>query len=227
MTGVIFDFNGTMFFDEEFQEISWRQFIKDTIGRRITDEEFQEHVHGRNADYTFPLFLGRPLTRQEIMELEEGKERIYRELCLQSEKFRLAPGLERFLDYLAGNDIPRTIATASGWNNVRFFFQHLGLGKWFDLGKVVYNDGTIPGKPAPDLFLVSAERIKVPTKECIVFEDSLSGIEAARNAGVRAVVRVDSMRQTNADTLADETISDFWNAQEIMNKFFSTCPAGT
>ena len=101
------------------------------------------------------------------------------------------------------------------------------MGKWFDLGKVVYNDGTIPGKPAPDLFLVSAERIKVPAKECIVFEDSLSGIEAARNAAVRAVVRVDSMRQTNAGTLADEVISDFWNAQEIMNKFFSTCPAGT
>ena len=49
MTGVIFDFNGTMFFDEEFQEISWRRFIKDIIGRRITDEEFQEHVHGRNV----------------------------------------------------------------------------------------------------------------------------------------------------------------------------------
>lgn len=50
MAGAVFDFNGTMFFDEKFQEISWRTFIGQKVKRDITDEEFQKYIHGRNAD---------------------------------------------------------------------------------------------------------------------------------------------------------------------------------
>lgn len=57
MTAVLFDFNGTMFFDEKFQEMSWRQFVDDKIGRVITDDEFQKYIHGRNNDFTMRYFL--------------------------------------------------------------------------------------------------------------------------------------------------------------------------
>ena len=49
-TGVIFDFNGTMFYDEEFQTNSWRTFVESKVKRNISDQEVQEYIHGRNAE---------------------------------------------------------------------------------------------------------------------------------------------------------------------------------
>lgn len=126
--GVIFDFNGTMFYDGEIQETSWRAYIQRKIGRKVTDDEFQEYVHGRNAGVTLPYFLAKELSKKEIEELAEEKEVTYRELCLADKnKFKLANGLTAFLNYLKESKIPFTIATASGLNNVKFFFKHLDL----------------------------------------------------------------------------------------------------
>ena len=192
--GILFDFNGTMFFDEEFQERSWREYLAAKIGRPVSDEEFQTQIHGRNAETSLAYFLNRgDLTRKEIEQLEEEKEIIYRAMCLESEAFRLADGLEDFLDGLKRRGMPMTIATASGLNNVRFFFEHLHLDLWFSLDRVVYNDGTLPGKPAPDLFLKAAERIGVDITHCAVFEDTRSGIQAALRAGACERVGVASM----------------------------------
>ena len=190
-TGVLFDFNGTMFFDEQFQEDSWKQFVGEKVGRDISDEEFRNCILGRNADFVLQYFLNRELTRDEIIDLEEEKEVIYRRLCLGSGAFHLAPGLPKFLDKLKARGIPITIVTASCWNNVRFFFEQMKLDKWFDIDRVVYNDGSFPGKPEPDMYLLAARKIGLPAEACIVFEDSLSGIEAAKRAGARQVIKVD------------------------------------
>ncbi|MCI8505960.1 MAG: HAD family phosphatase [Lachnospiraceae bacterium] len=212
MTGVIFDFNGTMLFDEKFQELSWRSFIGEKAGREITDTEFQEYIHGRNADVSLPYFLKRDLSREEVIKLEEEKEKIYRDLCLQSEDFRLADGLPKFLDLLKKRDVPMTIATASGWNNVEFFFDHLGLGKWFPIHKVVYNDGTVPGKPEPDLYLLAADKLQKDIRDCVVFEDSISGIESAKRAGAKTIIKVDSMAQSR---MSDDVAGSIKNYCDI------------
>ncbi len=57
MNGIIFDFNGTMFFDEKFQEQSWEIFFGKKLKRSVTDSEFQEYVHGRNMQDTLNYFL--------------------------------------------------------------------------------------------------------------------------------------------------------------------------
>ena len=125
MLNAIFDFNGTMFFDETFQEKAWQQYMTEKLGRRITPEEFQTWVHGRNTGDTLEYFFGRPFTQQEADEEEEAEETIYRAFCRQSPDYKLADGLVEFLDFLAAHKIPRTIATASCGNNVRFFFDTL------------------------------------------------------------------------------------------------------
>ena len=183
MLNAIFDFNGTMFFDETFQEKAWQQYMTEKLGRRITPEAFQTWVHGRNTGDTLEYFFGRPFTQQEADEEEEAEETIYRALCRQSPDYKLADGLVEFLDFLAAHKIPRTIATASCGNNVRFFFDTLRLDRWFDLDKVIYNDGTLPGKPAPDLYLKAAQRLCVAPETCVIFEDSGAGIESAQRAG--------------------------------------------
>ena len=66
MRGIIFDFNGTMFFDEEFQNVSWRSFLQAKTGHYITDEEFQEYIHGRNNEVSLKHFISPDLSREEI-----------------------------------------------------------------------------------------------------------------------------------------------------------------
>ena len=212
--GIIFDFNGTMFFDEVFQKQSWITFLENKTGRSISETEFQEYVHGRNAEDTLSYFLQRELSREEVAALEEEKEVVYRRLCMECpEDFRLAEGLPRFLDELVRRGIPITIATASGWNNVRFFFGQLHLDQWFDINQVVYNDGTIPGKPEPDIYRRAAENININIEECVVFEDAKSGIEAARRAGAGRIIGVASMLEEEKLFAygAEDTIKNYNN----------------
>jgi beta-phosphoglucomutase-like phosphatase (HAD superfamily) len=88
------------------------------------------------------------------------------------------------LDYLVARGIPRTIATASEKPNLDFFVEHLSLGRWFDPQLMVYDDGEMPGKPAPDMYLNAAGRLGLKPGRCVVVEDSLAGIAAARAAGI-------------------------------------------
>lgn len=188
-SGVIFDFNGVLWWDSALQECSWKQFSATLRGMPLSDEELRVHVHGRNNRHTLEYLTGRALAPEEVERLTEQKEQGYRQLCLaQDDAFRLAPGAETLLDWLVAHAIPRTIATASGKSNVDFFAAHLRLGQWFDLGAVVYDDGARPGKPAPDIYLQAARNLRLAPGRCIVIEDSHSGIAAAHAAGIGYIV---------------------------------------
>ena len=129
--GIIFDFNGTLFFDSDKQEQAWHTVSRQLRGKGFTSEEMYERVHGRSSRSIFEYLLRKPLTQEQVWELIERKETIYRELCLQDEeRFRLAPGAAELLDWLCEHDIPHTIATASEIRNVRFFREHFGLDRW-------------------------------------------------------------------------------------------------
>lgn len=65
---------------------------------------------------------------------------------------------------------------------------HLHLGCWFDAGLTVYDDGSRPGKPAPDIYLQAARNLGLAPAQCVVVEDSRSGIEAAHAAGIGHIV---------------------------------------
>ena len=97
-------------------------------------------------------------------------------------------------DRTQGNDLPRTLPAGRGAlpSGSRFFREHFGLDRWFDPRRIVYDDGTFSGKPAPDIYLRAAERIGLSPSRCIVAEDARSGIEAARRAGAGMIVAVAS-----------------------------------
>jgi len=115
------------------------------------------HVHGRNNSHILHYLTGRSLRSSELDELTQGKESLYRSLCLaQGALFTLSPGAEELLDLLAAKNIPRTIATSSERTNLDFFIAHFKLGRWFDVQRIVYDDGSFPGKPAPDMYLRAA-----------------------------------------------------------------------
>ena len=187
--GIIFDFNGVLWWDGHLQAQSWRQFSAELRGWPLSAEELAVHVHGRNNGYTLEYLLGRPVAGEELRALTQQKETIYRQLCLdEGEAFKLSPGAEDLLDFLAARQIPRTIATASEKTNLGFFVAHLHLDRWFDVGLIVYDDGSRPGKPAPDIYLQAAQNLGLAPAQCVVVEDSRSGIEAAHAAGIGYIV---------------------------------------
>jgi beta-phosphoglucomutase-like phosphatase (HAD superfamily) len=101
---------------------------------------------------------------------------------------------------------------------VQFFFENLNLDKWFKLEEVVYNDGTIQGKPKPDIYLKAADMINVNISDCVIFEDAKSGIEAAKRAGAGKIVGVTSMLESNIllDLGATITIANYNELDEIL-----------
>ncbi|OPZ77452.1 MAG: Beta-phosphoglucomutase [Alphaproteobacteria bacterium ADurb.Bin438] len=198
MKAVIFDFNGTMFFDSEKHEQAWKQYGEMVLNRKISDEEFKNHVHGRNNLCILSYFKERELSKEEVDIMGEEKEAIYRKLCLEDkDNFKLVDGLVEFLDYLKENKYLINIATASGIINVKFFFESFGLDKWFDFEKIVYGNGLIKSKPDPEIFLKAAQNLDINPQDCIVFEDSHSGLGSAKNANIARIIGVNNTEDEN------------------------------
>lgn len=191
--GIIFDLNGVLWWDQQQQVDSWNEFARSFRGTTLSDEEFAVHVHGRNMVYTLQYLAAHPLDEDDIERLGEEKEMIYRQLCLEmGTDFKLSSGAVDLLDYLAAHQIKRTIATASGSKNLVFFIDHLELHRWFSFESIVFDDGNRAGKPAPDFYLQAAVNLDLPPSDCVVVEDSISGIQAAREAGIGHIIALGS-----------------------------------
>ena len=191
ITAVIFDFNGTLYFDSHLHIEAWKRFLKLHGFPAMTDEQFKEKFLGRNHAEIMEMLHGRPLPADELDALAEEKEAIYRDICRERpDELKLVAGAEVFFDALKAHDIPFTIATGSGKSNVDFYFDVFRLDRWFDYSRVVYDDGSLPGKPDPAVYLKVTALIGKDPSECMVFEDSFSGIHSAHNAGIGRIAAI-------------------------------------
>lgn len=189
--GVIFDFNGTMFFDSGKHVKAWVEFTEELIGREITTKEKRVYVSNKSGREIIEHFLGYEISDDMYEQFSEEKEGIYRRLCNDDkENLKLAPGLEQFLDFLTENNVPRTIASVAPLSNMMYYFETFDLYRWFDTDKIVYHDKRLRDKPFPDLYLVACKMINMPPEKCLVFEDSSIGITAAQNAGIKHIVAI-------------------------------------
>jgi HAD superfamily hydrolase (TIGR01509 family) len=186
--GVVFDFNGTLFWDTQLQNDSWDRFLA-KYKLNLSDDEKLTWVHGINAKDTFEYLFKTELTAEEVDAYTEEKEVIYRAMCLEK-GMELAPGALDFITFLNNNKVKIAIATASAKNNVDFFIENFQLLDYFKPEHIIYNDGTMRGKPFPDLFNKAIESLKTDKKNTTIFEDSQAGIKAAINAGAGTVVIV-------------------------------------
>lgn len=204
---VLFDFNGTLLPDSPQNEAAWLEFAKTAAGKVLTPAEFQKNVHGKNNRLVLEYLFERPLTKEEALELGEQKEDIYREMVRQTPATQqLMPGAPEFLDELKARGIPVNIATAAGYGNVRFYFDFFGLERWFDFETIVYDNGNMNSKPAPDYYLLAAKKIGVDPKNAVIFEDSHSGLAAAKNAGAKKIIALET--GDNREELASLGIAD-------------------
>lgn len=187
---IIFDFNGTLFNDSAFHNEAWSLFAG-LHGKTLSTKDFDNHIHGYTNKEIIEFLFQRKTEELELQSYYEEKENIYRGICQNNpDQCILTKGAEVYLDYLSEKKIPRTIATASYLPNVEMYFELFNLKKWFSFEKVVYDSGEYRGKPYPDLFLAAAKKINTPINKCMVIEDSISGLQAAKNSGALKIVAV-------------------------------------
>ena len=222
MKGIIFDFNGTLFFDSHMHYEAWRIYSKKLRGYSFSDDEMRKYMFGRTNADIIKYAMGKKPDKELVEKLSKEKEETYRQMCKKDkDNFKLAPGAEDFLNFLKEKNIPRTIATMSEWDNVEFYIKEFNLEKWFDIDKIVYSNGKIPGKPAPDIYKIAAKNINIKPKDCIVIEDAISGINSAHNAGIGMIIAIASIESTSlykSIVFVDKIIRNF---NEIDKKLFN------
>ena len=190
--GVIFDFNGTLFFDSDKHVLAWEKMSRELRGVGISTEELQSHFYGVPNNRIIAYLLGHSCPEEVLCAYSEQKEAYYREFCkADTDSFHLVNGANAFFTQLQANAVPFTIASASIKSNIDFFVESFGLERWFHRDQIVYDDGSYANKV--EMFRHAASAIGVPVEECLIFEDSESGIRNALQAGCRNVVVVDSM----------------------------------
>ena len=188
--GLIFDFNGTMVFDSHIHQAVWAEYIEKLSGHKLTDDEFRHKILGHDTPNILRHFVDKNISDEDANYHAFAKEEIYRNLCRKNPEYKFVDGLEEFLDAMKAKNIALNIATGSEISNVRFYFEHFPLERWFDFDKIVYDTGTFPGKPEPHVYLKAAENLGLAPANCVVFEDATSGVLAAHRAGIGQVVSI-------------------------------------
>lgn len=220
MSAILFDFNGTMIFDTPIVERSWLEFLHNhNVNASLV--EVRPWLHGLDPIDTIKHFFPSITDSKSISNLVEEKESLYRKLCptYKDTSYKLVDGLPDFLDECKQKKIKMTIATAAPLNNVKFFFESLDLYKWFNFDDVIFCDGSFPGKPDPTIYLMAAKRLETPIKECIIFEDAISGLTAAVKSNCKYVFGLMSLLNEKQilELGANKAIKDFTDQKYIFS----------
>lgn len=210
MKAVLLDFNGTLYNDTRFHIEAWRNFFSKYHGLYLSESEIIKRCIGPGNMDIFLDFFGDTLSDESKKQMSELKEKEYR--AAARKKLELKRGVPEFLDFLKRNNIPYALATASPIENVEFYLHEIGLEKWFDYSNIVYDDGTIKGKPDPAFYIEAARRLNVSPKECLICEDSMTGIKAAICAGAGRLVVL-------AGTTAPETLAEIDEIYAVAEDF--------
>jgi len=175
---LIFDLDGVVVDSMPLHTLAWLRYLEQ-LG--ISRRDIATHMHGRRNDEIVREFLGSEVPQEVVQEHGAAKERLFREMMGANLAASLVPGIADFLARTEG--LPVALATNAEPANVAFVLDGTNLRRWFRVivdGSQVHN-----AKPAPDVYLAAAERLGVASRNCIVFEDSPTGIEAARAAEMR------------------------------------------
>jgi len=199
---IILDMDGVIIDSNPVHRSAWSIY-----NRRYgieTDEAMQQRMYGKRNDEIVRDFLGENLTPGEVLNHGAAKERLYRELMAAAMPDSLVPGVREFLKRYAG--APIGVASNAERENLDFVLDRADLRRYFQV--IIDGNQVRNPKPDPEIYLRAAERLGVPGCDCIVFEDSLPGLEAARNAGMRTVgVKTTHAELPDADLAIDNFLS--------------------
>jgi beta-phosphoglucomutase family hydrolase len=193
----IFDMDGTLVDNMPFHTRAWMETLGE-LGANPDPRTFLDRTAGMVNPEIFRMFLGTRLTDEQIAVYAAQKEQRYRRFY--TPHLRPLAGLPEFLLGARAAGMRLAVATAANSENATFVLDGIGLRSTFDV--VVTADDITRGKPDPQIFLITAQRLGVAAERCLVFEDAPMGIEAARRAGMSSVALTTSITAQKAESLA-------------------------
>ena len=221
--GLLFDFNGTLFFDSKLHIEAFKRYFVEHGKEEPTEEYITQQIFGKNNSLIYAENFNPTASEEEWQAFAEAKEGLYRSFCLERpDLMKYTDGVPEMLDYLKEKSIPFCLATGSGMDNISFYMEHMGLGRWFDLDNIVCFDGSFQGKPEPDTYLLAAKKIGLDASECIIFEDGTSGLLAAKRANAGAIVCVYDHELSSPftqDVSCDIELNDFTDWRRVLTQF--------
>lgn len=183
MDGAIFDMDGVLLDNLDFHLEAFLQLGREE-GKELSPEDVESVFGQRNWDMLRKL-IGSELSQEEAERMGDRKEEIYRMLIAQNLKETVVTGMLSFVSELAAEGVPIALATSGPPENVDLVLDTLEIRKFFSA--IVTGSEVKKGKPDPEVFMTAAARLRVPPEKCVVFEDSLSGVQAALGAGCKCV----------------------------------------
>lgn len=212
--GIIFDLDGVIVDTAKFHYLAWRKMAND-LGFDISLEQ-NEKLKGVSRVHSLEQILdwgGKTVSQEEFEELMAGKNEDYLARISGMTEEDLLPGVRKVLDFLTENKIPYALGSAS--KNARPILKGLGIHDRF--AAIVDGNDVHKAKPDPEVFLIAAEKLNLKPEDCIVFEDSVAGIEAANRAKMYSIGIGDKQILGAADkNFADFTEIDLEFLQKLI-----------
>ncbi len=211
----IWDVDGTLVDTAELHFQAWQEVCREQ-GRDFTRADFAATFGRRNPEIIAHLF-GERFTPRQVEEFGDRKEILYRAAARKG--VTLLPGAGDLLAGLHREGIRQAIGSSAPHANLELILELTGIRRFMDA--VVGSEDTTRGKPDPQVFLLAAERLGVEPSRCVVFEDAVAGVQAARAGGMRCVaVRFvahhpeEKLREAGADRVV-QTLAEL-DAAEVM-----------
>ncbi len=180
----LFDLNGTMVDDMEYHVIAWEKLLNEDLKAGLTLEAIRKEMYGRNDEVMIRIFGTSKFTVEEMFALSHEKEKRYQQAFLPH--LKLISGLPGLLEKAKNQNVKMAIGSAALPFNVDFVLDNLHIRHYFQA--IVTAQDVKMSKPHPETYLKAARLLGVEPADCIVFEDAPKGVEAAENAGMKAVV---------------------------------------
>lgn len=207
----IFDFDGVIVDSEKYHHLAW-QWVAEEIGTTISYDEYAPFKSAGRAKVIPYLFEKADKTMQQgdLEKFSQIRQQKIDVAIAQLNKEDIIAGVIEFVKLLKSNGIKCAVASASASSHV--VAKRFSLYELFDV--FVDGEAMLPHKPAPDIFLHTAQLLGVDSSQCVVFEDSINGVVGAKNAGMKCIGV-----QTYFTDKADKIIDDFANADLSLLEF--------
>ncbi len=178
----IFDMDGVIVNNHHYHVKAWREFcaIKNIP---FNEQEFRAKYFGKNNHDILTGLLNKEISEEEVIQLGEAKEELYRKIY--QPYIKPVEGLKKLMKSLKNAKSVIALATSARKPNLDFVMNSLQIEHYFDA--LVDASMVKRSKPDPEIFLKAACLLGVKPQDCVVFEDSVSGINAAKTAGMKVV----------------------------------------
>ncbi|MCX6218616.1 HAD family phosphatase [Spirosoma sp.] len=180
---LIFDMDGTLIDSNPAHKQAYTEFLK-RHGIELTDADFINYISGRMNPDVIKHFFGADTDTERIQELTKEKETLFQDIY--GPQIKAIDGLIPFLNSVREAGFLMVLATSAPMMNVRFVFDHLPIEQFFTT--IISEQDVEVGKPDPTVFRRAAERVMAQPADCLVFEDSQAGVQAAHEAGMKVIV---------------------------------------